>query len=378
MTRPPLTDRDGRETSPLNLHSLSSAFVVLVGISAAFVGLSTALMTVLCRHAVPYWDQWDNLIAGRNVTWAWLVSQHNEHRILVPRLIYLFDAWFLDERNDLELFANFALQFATAVIVTFMGLKLIRPGWRGGIVIASLTVTMMFSAIQWENISSPFQVQFFLVCFAAAACFAVFIEARPQWLLLAVVFLLQVLAVFSLASGILVPVVTIILALWLRRSRVQVVIQVAVATVLLGLYLHGYVTPPDSQDTITAPSGPLSLAAYLLNELGIFPEAFFGRDTLWVHIVSGGLGLILLMGLIATNRSRPGPIARAETPLVGITLFVLGMCVLTAFGRARFGIEQATSGRYVTPVLLFWTALLLLWPRDREAVQNGHLVSRVR
>ncbi len=337
---------------------ISTIFVVCVSISAFFVVLFTALMTASCRHALPYWDQWDNLIAGRPITWTWLVSQHNEHRILFPRLIYLCDAWFFNERNNLELVANISLQLATASIVTVLGTQLIRPGWRGSVVVASVTVTMMFSAVQWENMASPFQVQFFLVCFAAVACIVIFVKEKPHRLVSIPVTILQTLAVFSLASGILVPVVTTVLALWLRRPKLQVIIQVAVAAVLLALYLYGYVSPAEPQNT--APSGLMSLVAYVLNELGIFPEAFFGRDTVWIHIVSGGLGLVLLASLMATIRSRRGPSAKAEIALIGITLFVLGMCVLTAFGRARFGLEQATSGRYVTPVLLFWSALLLL------------------
>ena len=40
----------------------------------------------------PHYDEWENvpaLTGEQPLTWKWLWHQHNEHRIVVPRLVYL-------------------------------------------------------------------------------------------------------------------------------------------------------------------------------------------------------------------------------------------------------------------------------------------------
>ena len=60
---------------------------------AWLVSLAAALLFV-GRYAsnVPSWDDWDmipTLTRFQPVTWSWLWSQHNEHRVPLPRLIFL-------------------------------------------------------------------------------------------------------------------------------------------------------------------------------------------------------------------------------------------------------------------------------------------------
>ena len=51
------------------------------------------------------------------------------------------------------------------------------------------------------------------------------------------------IAVYTLASGILVPFLAIALALWTRRSKAQLALLAIAAAALLASYLHGYASP---------------------------------------------------------------------------------------------------------------------------------------
>ena len=66
---------------------------VIVAACGVFVVALTLRMVVLSWSPVPFGDQWDDLVSGRPLTWAWLVQQHNEHRVFVPRLIFWLDRW---------------------------------------------------------------------------------------------------------------------------------------------------------------------------------------------------------------------------------------------------------------------------------------------
>src|SRR4051794_23385015 len=60
----------------------------------AWAAMLAAALLFVGRYAsnVPSWDDWDmipTLTRNQPVTWEWLWSQHNEHRVPLPRLIFL-------------------------------------------------------------------------------------------------------------------------------------------------------------------------------------------------------------------------------------------------------------------------------------------------
>jgi len=60
-------------------------------------------------------DQWtfvmslDRYFDGR-WTFRDLIAQHNEHRLFLPRLVYLLDVWLTDARNTLNIAVILACQ----------------------------------------------------------------------------------------------------------------------------------------------------------------------------------------------------------------------------------------------------------------------------
>ena len=72
--------------------------IALLALAAGgYIFFSTLRMVLQCWTAVPYGDQWDNLILELDkLYWHttpldlphWVFYQHNEHRIAVPRLIF--------------------------------------------------------------------------------------------------------------------------------------------------------------------------------------------------------------------------------------------------------------------------------------------------
>jgi hypothetical protein len=67
------------------------------------------LWPVLVDTCIPFWDSWSLLISGRDITWSWLISLHNEHRPLLPRLVLIADYWLSEETNVVDFVVGFTM-----------------------------------------------------------------------------------------------------------------------------------------------------------------------------------------------------------------------------------------------------------------------------
>jgi hypothetical protein len=236
-------------------------------------------------------------------------------------------------------------------------------------------LALLFSAMQYENFLWGFQVQFVGVYLAALATFATLMLGRPSTARIAAVIGLESVAVYTLASGVLVPFLAVPLALWLRWRKRHVMVLSVAAIGLLGSYLYGYVTPPNHSDPLRSIGQLGELSSYLLTEIGlpfgkVFSESHILHLWNWDRLCGAAGIAFAAIAAISTLwwRERGGPVP----VLVAVALFALGMALMTALGRLKFGAEQAMSSRYSTGVLLFWLSLIVL-ATIRLRHQDGRL-----
>ena len=182
--------------------ALELACVVLASAAALYVIASTILMVADNALALPFSDQWGQLIfTPQQVLSSWLYSQDNEHRILFPRLIFAIDTFLFHESNDFGYFCNIAITFALALLLTAVAARDVTSRsdrvWAGAAVFV-----LLFSAMQWENFALGYNVGFFLVELAAVASFTLVALGTPTSRKLAGAVGCEAIAVYSLASGI--------------------------------------------------------------------------------------------------------------------------------------------------------------------------------
>ncbi len=70
-------------------RAAAASLTLVLGLTIA---AHTIWMDVACWNAMPFGDQWSEIITGRPITWSWLFSQHVEHRLIFPRLVFLADS----------------------------------------------------------------------------------------------------------------------------------------------------------------------------------------------------------------------------------------------------------------------------------------------
>ena len=322
----------------------------------------------LTYSPVPFNDQWVNLAALRDARhggWLrYLFSQHNEHRILFPRLVFMADLMWFQGRNALNLIAIGLLQAAGAAC--FLRAALTQRLGALGVLALSAALAMVFSLMQWENLFWGFQVSFVAVYAAAAWAIYVYFLAAPddgqvRWGLMAAAMALLVLATFSMANGVFAGVAMALTGIVTRQRRAAIATAAIATAILLAVYLYGY-------HRVEAHSPP-GLALQHPGRFVFYVAIYFGN--LWAPGHPGFAALIGLVGAAATAcmlfvLTRKGAADPVRATLFGVVLFVGMSAAVTSLGRLSFGAEQAMASRYITPTAYFWAAQALFWALTLE------------
>jgi hypothetical protein len=354
-------------------------------VAAAAAGVVFAVAATLAAYApFPVSDQWWILTPADNL--PRLFAQHNEHRLILPRLLFAVDFALFDGLNLFNLTLVHLFQALQAVVL--IGLAA-AAGLRGAAAAASagLTVALLFSGAQLENFASGFQHQFTGVFAFASAGFASLAAAaaaseggdqrRADLLTLAAAGW-GALSAASMANGVaalgLAPVLAWALGLGRRRTVGLAVFFAAAA----GLYLHGYVTPAHHASPlgvlIHAPDRlALYVAMYLGGPLGEAAAQAAGGGNAALRLdLAAGFGLLGLAGGAAAALGAfraADDVRRPLSALLAVMAFIAATAFVTGLGRADFPFEQALSSRYATPALVYWAALAIhaaVWASRRR------------
>jgi hypothetical protein len=333
--------------------------------AALWIIIGTVTMIVVCQNALPFGDQWGEIITGRKIDWTWLTSQHVEHRILFPRLVFWADRIFAHETNVLNEAVIVAIQCGQAAVLLTLAARARLTAGITRIWAAGLCFALLFWAGQYQNFVWGFQVSFVGVMLAAAGTFATLALVRQPALALGGAIIIESIGVYTLASGVLIPFLASFLAVILRRPKWHVVLLTTVAMLLSTSYLWVYHTPPESSNPLSVWRNPGGILLYLLTVLGApvgniallhnMPAISVG-----ISAVAGALGFYAILRLAFTVARLKKDLLPAQAALLMICVFVLGMSAITAAGRLRFGITSAFAARYTSPAVVFWCCLTFL------------------
>lgn len=177
---------------------------------AALALVVFGIKVLLIKHfgsSVPYWDQWDaeadllyKSYLNSDLSFTTLISSHNEHRILITRIVSL--ALFeLDGGWDpiLQMIANAGLHVVAIVLLVTVFQQVLRSVHFLPLILFSMLVFVL--PIGWENLLAGFQSQFyFLMIFSLLALsgFATSEALSFKWWMS---ILVAVASYFSMASG---------------------------------------------------------------------------------------------------------------------------------------------------------------------------------
>ena len=340
------------------------ALVLWVG---ALFFVVTSLAGVRLHYSpVPFWDSWGgNVIAYRDATnglWEFLHAiwrPHNEHRIVVPKLLFFANNAAFGGSNAVLVALNMALAATVAGLMALFAWRLHPTQSLRRSSLIALSVVSAFSWTQNENFVWEFQSQFFLApLFAAGSFYCASHAAAVDWKIgpsaLAVGF--AGLSMLSMGAGLASLPILCVLMLVLRAPR-RIWMPSAVTTAIaLVVYL-------DDLPRQTIPDAPAPLHEEIARA-GQYFFTFLGGPAYYLTsnvdlAQAAGAAFLVLAALLALRLIGPGS-NPFQIGTLAVIAFVVADGILATVARSDLGVQQALSSRYQTPVLLGWTALAML------------------
>jgi hypothetical protein len=315
---------------------------------------------------VPFWDMWDGYlnfyVKITSGDWSAWWAQHNEHRIVLARILFFIDIFIFEGRGWFLIIFNYFLLSIVCLLFWNISKEISekKHNWIG-----YFLVGWLFFWSQKENLEWGFQSQFFLAqLLPLAALYFLHLtvragSAKNNYFLFALV--LGCCSIGTIAKGVLALPIMAGYALVTRMGWKRVVLLGLFSVSAVLIYFHGYTTPTDTGSIGQAiRSNPIELIHYVILYIG-GPFSYGSlRLGLWIAGIAGSFFIISSL-FFALRISAKAKGATLHLALLAFILYFGGTALGTAGGRLIFGVNQALSSRYSTPSLMAWAALLLLY-----------------
>jgi len=314
-----------------------------------------------------FWDQWevvplfDKLYSG-NLSFADLFAQHNEHRILLPRLVMLG----LGSLTHYNTVAEMYFAWFLLCLICFVLFKLfVRTFGFSSMTMAKFipVVWLTFGLRQYDNLLWGFQFVYFMVVLFFLLMVYLLAESRRFDWRFGLAILCGLASTFSLAGGLLVWPIGLIQLVFTARTtskRLWGLDMIKTATWAVAgiavyiLYFAGYTQPQHTTDQLYAIHDPLTSIIFGLVALGsplsnnVFIAAAIGPFLLILYI---------LVGVIVIFKPDKWPV---RFPLLALVLFTAASAAVLLITRAEWGVGAAFVSRYTTTTVLGITGLYML------------------
>ena len=284
-----------------------------------------------------------------------LFSLHNEHRIFTTRLVLLADVYFFSMRGFLPIIVTYGALAVITALIAYLSLRGSSQSVLGTAVATFAMLGIAWSASQYENLETQFQVQFAFVHLFALLSYLALAKSfgtpsAQSWLWLLGSIATDFLATFSLGSGFLTIVPSVAMAIWLRYIDRRIIVLVAAHAVFVAAYFWGY----PFASALNYGSTSLVSYVWILGE-------FLGTSLEPQYRTSIGCAALLLfvtVSLYVAKQSFQQPKFDANTAvLLALAFFVVLEGALTSYARMH-----GLAPRYATPSVIFFMAMTgVIW-----------------
>ena len=343
------------------------------------------LFRAVDRNAVnvPVWDDWQFVslvekVHGGEIPWSELPAPHDEHRLLLPRILIVASLLLSGGNYRVQCFISVGVM----VILSLALLSLLRRTLGAGRIatpfVWGLANLVLFSPIQLHNWLWPMQLAYFLPFGFMALCLAAFYSDRGADARLALCGVCAWAASYSFINGLLLWPVMLPAILrdrrWTsgREKRLFAGAWLASAALVAALYFHGLLEntadiyyqpglegPPGSErvpatiETLRMleqqPLATLARAAQFIVTMygNAISRGFSVSDPVALSAVCGAVLLAVGVGLwLALSRSRR--LEGAAYAWTSLLLYAFLTAGLVSVGRLWDGPTRPLTPRYAT------------------------------
>jgi hypothetical protein len=348
-----------KKISPNHVFLSLSIFFVLLAVAGGVQRYSS----------VPFWDMWDGYLGfyveATSGNWSAWLAQHNEHRIILARLFFWIDIALFQGRGWFLIVINYVLIiFSYLVFWHFCKVRIYSTNkyW-----FSCFLFAWLFTWIQKDNLTWGFQSQFILAQLLPLTAFyflhRAVVSKKSQVFNFILAVLFGIIAMGSMANGVLTLPLMTAYALIVRMGWKRCFVLAILSVVCTGLYFYSYTAPAGHGSLVhTLAKDPLGVLHYVLLYVGGPFYYLSGKGSLGQVIATVfGIFLIVSSAFFAWRAIPNAPKSSLSLSLLTFILYIGGTALGTAGGRLIFGVDQALSGRYMTPALMAWAALFILY-----------------
>ncbi len=309
---------------------------------------------------VPFGDQWDTPGAlfekignGGSISFADLLSQHNESRKFFPRLFFLGLAHLTHWNVQYEMLSSFLLACLISLNIYKLSQVTLQKSRTQLVLLIAFANLIIFSPAQYENWLWGIQIIVFVPIFSITSCLLLAHSHLRMWTKLLICFAFSVLSMFSYANGILCWVAflpaLIFSSDWqgLRHKRLFILTWLSAFLVNIGIYFYNYHKPAQHPSFTEVLIHPFKAFLYFCSFLG----SPLAGGNLTIAFVTG-FGLLSIFIVLCVYILRQVHHRKISLfPIVGwiiIGAYSITSGLITTAGRMGFGIEQSMASRYTT------------------------------
>ena len=316
---------------------------------------------------VPVLDQWmtpgflfKRIDENGSVGISDLLNQHNESRLVFPRIFFLILAYLTHWNVQYEILATFLMACQVAINVILILKKTIKSS-KVIIFLAFVMGVLIFSLAQYENWMWGIQIVYFIpILCLTIGIVILYSNASSSWKVI-LLLLLSTFSTFSYSNGmlcwVLFPLSSLLISQrksW-RQCRSSILVWSVVALLNLGLYFWDYHKPLHHPSLTFAFMHPLQAWEFVFAFLGsplsggsMVTAVIIGK---WTTLVGSFLSVVIW-------NARNKALLKSSGGWIAITTYAFLSAVITAVGRLGFGMDSALSPRYTTFSLYWYVGLL--------------------
>jgi hypothetical protein len=363
------------------LQKACSLEYFMVGMMAAAIIASLLLLTRLAlaqlRRPVLTGDSWAFVSWNGHNLAEWLLCQHNEHRIVLARMLALIEtSLFGLPPTSTAGFQNlFLVLLSSGLLALCCNQLLARP--RNQLLTWLACTLVLVNPWQWENFTWEFQVPWFWINSLVFAGTLLLIHwgkhtsPHRHRILLVAAAALPWAGIYSSGQGFALSISFSLVSLLISRKLAVVSIGSLLLSSVVYLRLLGYVSPT-LRYFRPANLPPLTF------DPDYFAKAVLGGPWQGLSIIILALGgyLILIRRRSFWQPDTRKSVESAEShrylPALFPGIFAFVFVAMITASRSGFGIGQAEASRYVTHTLLLAVSIVMLSAIASEIHQSPH------
>lgn len=341
-------------------------------IFTAIIVATSLIGGVMNFSPVPFWDMWDGTLnfyirvnSGDYSAWWY---QHNEHRIVLARILFYLDYRYFGGYSISLIIENYLFIIIACYIFWLYSKEIINYNLRIKLIL--IITSLLFLCTQSNNLFWGFQVQFFLaqlLPLASLYFLSISDKNKSKYLYFSLSIFFGFLSAWTMANGVMILPLMILYLIVLKESALRILVTIAATIFTFCLYFSGYHSPAGHGDLIyELTHKSFDYLAYIFLYLGspfyfIFNSSYFGKA---FAFISGFLFFSASLLLMAEQLLNKKAINRINYALLTYIFYIIITAFLTAGGRLIFGVDQALSSRYTTPVLMAYSAFILIFSKN--------------